>query len=494
MARGQTIGAMVFNKPQLIALDSFQPIVSYLSNPERATSLRLTPETPDEGELKLEDFNSEREYQNYKLGRMGINPKTMVGTLNVEGALMYRSGSIGADCTELTSYEGLKQQAEDMIDAGVKRIVLKVDSGGGMAYGMFSASNYIKKLARQAGVHTVAYVDGSSYSAAYGLSVLADEIVVNPQASVGSVGVVVSLYNDSKMLEKAGVSRQFVYAGDNKIPFDNATGEFTDKFLTDLQKSVDKTYNSFVKHIAKHRGISEQTVIDTQASTFDAEEALELGLADKIMELEDFEIEYGLKAPKMKNTSFTSMATNSDSSQQPIADGNLTKEGIMSKQIDAQEAPKTDELLSDAHATNTEAGSPEMKNDLTAKLSVLEKENTELSTQLSELNKQLQSYESQVEELTSLVEKKELAYRTAQRQAKLEDALGKDNDKVLELVKTTESLSDEQFEIIAQSLAGSQVAKQEELKEFGGEGQEANVQLSLAEQIKKTAETMNRKA
>ena len=34
----------------------------------------------------------------------------------------------------------------------------------------------------------------------------------------------------------------------------------------------------------------------------------------------------------------------------------------------------------------------------------------------------------------------------------------------------------------------------QQLAELGGEGQESNLQLSIADQIKKTAETMNRKA
>ena len=76
----------------------------------------------------------------------------------------------------------------------------------------------------------------------------------------------------------------------------------------------------------------------------------------------------------------------------------------------------------------------------------------------------------------------------------MEDALGKDSDKVESLLSTTESLSDEQFEIIATSLATSQDKMNQQLAELGGEGQESNLQLSIADQIKKTAETMNRKA
>lgn len=479
MARGQTLGSMVFNKPQLIALDSLQPIVNYLSNPDKATALRQATDEKDLLDIKLEDFDSPSLYQRAKLKNMGINPDTMVGTLDISGSLMYRKGSMGADCTELTSYEGLKRQTEDMISEGVKSIVLMVDSGGGMAFGMASAANYISKITKQAGVKTTAYVDGSGFSAAYGLSVLADEVVLNPQSSVGSVGVVVALYNDSKMLENAGVSRQFVFAGENKIPFDNKTGEFTESFISDLQKSVNKTYTMFTRHVASHRGLSEQSIIDTQAATFDAEEALELGLADKIMELEDFELEYGLKVRVNSK--------NSSNIYELSGDNHSTSEGIMPD----KKALQSDESLSDTHEIQPEAGLKDMAQD-NMQLAELTKQHTELSNKYDELQKQLAEYKEQNEQLNAEVVQKELEARTSQRTAKLEAALGKDNEGIAAMLANTESLSDEQFEGVASMLAGSQEAKAEQLAEHGGEGQESDMSLSLSEQIaQRAAKQMN---
>lgn len=472
MARGQTLGSMVFNKPQLIALDALQPIVNYLSNPDKSHALRQSTEEKQEVELKLENYDSEYLYQRAKLKSIGINPDTMVGTLDVSGSLMYRKGSMGADCTELTSYEGLKRQTEDMISEGVKSIVLMVDSGGGMAFGMASAANYISKITKQAGVKTTAYVDGSGYSAAYGLSVLADEIVLNPQSSVGSVGVVVALYNDSKMLENAGVSRQFVFAGENKIPFDNKTGEFTDSFISDLQKSVNKTYTMFTRHVATHRGMSEQAVIDTQAATFDAEEALELGLADKIMELEDFELEYGLKVSG-KSSSSSSVMYELSGDNKSTSEGNMPDKKV------------TDELLSNTHENKPE-GNVNME-----QLTQLTEQNTQLSAQLTDMGKELSNYKEQVEKLTSELQSKEMAYRNEQRKVSLEAALGKDNEEVAEMLASTESLSDEHFNKVVSTLAASQVNTQEKLEEKGGEGQDSDVKLSMADKLAKRAQEMN---
>ena len=477
MARGKNIGDLVFNKPQLITLDSLQPITDYLSNPERVANLKFEKPT-QEYALGLADFNSEQEYEAYRLSELGINPQTMVGVLDISGTLMYRKGSMGADCTELVSYESLKEQTANMIEAGVKQIILNVDSNGGMAHALFSTANYISKLAKENGVRTVAYVDGNAYSAAYGLTVLADEIVAHPQASVGSVGVVVALYNDSKALDKAGIKRQFVFAGGNKIPFDNSTGEFTDKFLSDLQKSVNRTYNMFVKHVASYRGISEQAVIDTQASVYDVEEALQLGLIDKVMELEDFELVYGLKTPNNNATGFNKYLE--------AVDDNFKQEGNMPKDKDITEA----EMLS----------LEQVQEQLNLVIAEKEQLNTALvdvqacyeatKEQLEVMKVELAEVQQAKAQLESEKAQAELDARVAQRTAKLESALGADNEQVAKLLATTENLSDEQFDVIAQSLTVTQQAQQEQFAELGGEGQESVQQLSLGAKIAQTAKKM----
>lgn len=479
MARGKNLGDLVFNKPQLIAIESLQPITDYLLHPERMVSMKL--EKPQEVELLARsEFGSDSDYNNYKLEKLGINPNTMTGVLDINGTLMYRSGSMGADCTELTSYEGLKQQATDMIEVGAKRIVLKVDSNGGMAHGMFSASNYISKLAKQNGVPTVAYVDGNAYSAAYGLTSLADEIVAHPQSSVGSIGVVVALHNDSKMLDKAGIKRQFVFAGENKIPFDNSTGEFTDKFISDLQKSVNKTYASFVKHIAMNRGISEQAVIDTQASVFDTDEALQLGLIDKVMELEDFELLYGLKTNSSVNT------TGNTFMEHPVDNLKQKQEDIMP---DIKLTVEDLQLELSTVKSQLET-SLEEKTQLTTSLADLQANYETAKEQLEVMKVELAEIKQAKESLEAEKVKASLEAKLAQRTAKLEASLGKENEQVAKLLATTENLSDEQFEVIAESLSVTQETQQKQFAEIGGEGQETEKFLTFGQQIAQKAKQL----
>lgn len=479
MARGQNLLNKIYNKPLLISLDDLQPIADYLSSPERVANLKFEKDYSEPP--KLEDFDLESKYRKATLEYLDINPVSMTGVLNVDGVLVNREGQMNSQCVELTSYQSLKKRFEMQVEQGMKSCILMVSSGGGEAFGAWSTASYVKKLANQNGVRLTSYVNGSACSAAYVWASVADEIISHPMGQVGSIGVLVQLYNDSKMLENLGVQRSFVYAGGNKIPF-GKDGSFTDKFISDLQSSVDKTYSKFVNHVVTNRDLTEQQVIDTQASVFDPEDALTLGLIDRVMELEDFELEYGLKVKGNKY--------NSNSSYELSGNNQSTREGNMPD----KKVVENDEMLSDTHKTITTEAQADLTATMTAQLEKMELDNKALSNQLAEMSAKLEAKDSEYAELMATMQEAELSQRLASRKMALEDALGKDSDKVESLLSTTESLSDEQFEIIATSLATSQDKMNQQLAELGGEGQESNLQLSIADQIKKTAETMNRKA
>ena len=383
MARGQNLLSKVYNKPLLITHTDLQPIADYLSNPERAASLRF--DTVVENTPKLADFNSEDLYRKAVLQYYDINPDTMTGVLNIDGVLVNKEGQMNAQCVELTSYQGLKKRFEAQVSQGMRSCVLMISSGGGECFGAWSTANYIKKVAKENNIKLTAFANGSACSAAYVWAVVADEIVSHPLSSVGSIGVLVQLYNDSKYLENVGVTRSFVYAGGNKIPFDK-NGDFTDKFISDLQKSVDNTYSKFVQHVVNNRNMSKQEVIDTQASVFDVEEAIELGLIDRVMELEDFEIEYGLKTKTQATGNGTFLQTEEqpvenkqlkhNKETQTMSEQNVQEQVASVEELTAQLATATiDKQSLEAQVAKLQGDLSKVQSDLSA--SVLAKEHAE---------------------------------------------------------------------------------------------------------------------
>lgn len=256
------------NKPQLISLTSIGAVMSYLESRNNNRQLHL-------------DVPTTEEQHPYPIQ---INGK--VGRLSIEGALT--NVKYYGECGETgCSYESLIEQTKQLIQDEVTTIILDIDSGGGEAYGCFESANLVKKLAKDNNVRLLAYVDGMAASAAYAWACIADEIIVNPMADVGSIGVVVQLLNLSNHDKKIGLERTFVYAGDSKIPYDQ-DGKFTETFINDIQQSVNFSYDAFINHVATNRNITPQSVKDTKAKLFLSNESVSLGLADKIMEKEEF--------------------------------------------------------------------------------------------------------------------------------------------------------------------------------------------------------------
>lgn len=260
------------NTPLLVDTETFNSVISYLDD-RNAGDVTLTP---------LAAVDDEGGYS-----RVLFNEDTLTAVMHIEGPLSYRPVTfMGYQCGG-TNYTDLKQDVEHAVEMGAKTIAWMVDSGGGEAHQMSDSARYIRKLLDDNGVRLLAYVDGRSASAAYGLTAIADEIIASKDSELGSIGVLVQLINDSEALKKEGYERTFITAGDDKIPFAE-DGSWREGFLADLQKKVDICYRDFTEHVAESRGISVDAVKSTQARMFYATDAIELGLADKVMTPEEF--------------------------------------------------------------------------------------------------------------------------------------------------------------------------------------------------------------
>lgn len=209
-----------------------------------------------------------------------------IGVINIHGSLTNKPVESMCGATG-TSYAGLLNQMSSLIDAGCKTIVLDVDSGGGEAFNCFQTADALRTMADKNGVYLISYVQSMAASAAYALSVCADEIVCHPQGQVGSIGVLVALMNNTQALAKAGYQRTFVTAGANKIPFD-ADGQFRDGFIEEIQANVDDLYGQFCAHVANYTGLSVEDVKATEASVFSGPTALNMGLVNSVMTNEQF--------------------------------------------------------------------------------------------------------------------------------------------------------------------------------------------------------------
>lgn len=208
--------------------------------------------------------------------------------LPVMGGLTHRATGMDALCTGgLSSYAGMtKAFDEAMADPNVDRIVLHIDSGGGQATGCFDLATHI--MANRGSKPITAYVDGMACSAAYAIACSADEVIASPHSDVGSIGVIMVHEDYSKMLAKEGIEATIIKAGANKgmgSPYVPLSKEAKDT----MQARIDDLYGSFTELVSSARpNMSQADAKATEASVYNAQDGLKIGLVDKIMTPDEF--------------------------------------------------------------------------------------------------------------------------------------------------------------------------------------------------------------
>lgn len=166
-----------------------------------------------------------------------------------------------------------------MADGSVQRIAMVIGSGGGEVAGCFDAIDRVFAMRGQKPVH--AFVNEHAYSAAFAWATVADKITVTRTGGVGSVGVVTSHVDVSKMYEKAGIAVTLVHAGEHKVD-GNPHEPLPEAVKNRMKARIDGLHTIFVSTVARNLALDEQAVRDTEALTYSAEEAVALGFAHEI--------------------------------------------------------------------------------------------------------------------------------------------------------------------------------------------------------------------
>ena len=186
----------------------------------------------------------------------------------------------------VASYQGIQQDLlAAAVDPEVQHILLDIDSGGGSVAGLADTSEVIKNL----GKPTTAYTSGSMYSAAYWLaSSVSEGIHAAQMAGVGSIGVIATHVERSKMLEEMGIKATVLRAGEFKA-LASAVEPLTDKAREQLQNRLDTLYGFFVNQVAEARKVSYDVcdVTMAQGREFIGQQAKDAGLIDSITSLTD---------------------------------------------------------------------------------------------------------------------------------------------------------------------------------------------------------------
>ena len=414
----------LYNTPHLMLPASLERVFTYLDDRNNHAELAV----------QLEKKPKERNVQ--------YVAETQVGVLSVSGPLTYIEYE--AMCGEQnSSYQQIVDDFDKLCSMGARTIVMDVDSPGGEAYGLQETGRYLRKKANEKGIQLVAYVDGLSASAAFGLSVAAHEIIANPDAELGSVGVVVKLRNMNKAMNNAGVEDTYIYAGDSKIPF-KEDGSFREDFLADIQYKVDALYQQFTEYVADMRGIDVGVVKSTQAKVLIAQDAIKIGFADKVMTREDFSNYLADLVEKPMRFSFKSKGENKNMTTDVIE-----QEAVASLKADFEAAVAKNAELAAALAAQNEAFEA-------------------AQTQAAELQKAVAAAQEQIAQMQAAAAKEASDKRLAALQAVV------DQDQAAALHVSLAALDDKAFATVVASLQTKAVDEDKAFAEKGFAGSNAD--------------------
>lgn len=176
-------------------------------------------------------------------------------------------------------------------DRNVKGLIVRVNSPGGTISASDQVYQEIRKYRTDKGRPVIAFMQSTAASGGYYASVACDQIVAEPTAITGSIGVVVSHFVFAELLEnKLGIQPVFLTMGEKK----DWPSSFRAPSEQELQYIRDRllkpAYDRFVEVVQEGRAkvlSPSQAQALADGSIYVAPQALDVGLIDKIGYLDD---------------------------------------------------------------------------------------------------------------------------------------------------------------------------------------------------------------
>jgi protease-4 len=206
--------------------------------------------------------------------------KTLAHTAVVE-----IKGEIAADST--ASAEGIVAAIKAAFeDPGAQGIVLLVNSPGGSPVQAGIINDEIRRLKAKYKKPIYAVVEESCASAAYYIAASTDRIFVDKASIVGSIGVLMDGFGFVGLMEKLGVERRLMTAGENKGFLDPFSPQ-TEKHRVFAQNMLDEVHKQFIDVVRAGRGKRLKESPELFSGLFwTGQQAIDLGLADQLGNLE----------------------------------------------------------------------------------------------------------------------------------------------------------------------------------------------------------------
>jgi protease-4 len=171
-------------------------------------------------------------------------------------------------------------------DEGAKAVVLLINSPGGSPVQAGMMNDEIMRLKAKHKKPVYAVVAETCASAAYYIAVAADKIYVDKASIVGSIGVLMDGFGFTGLMDKLGVERRLMTAGENKGFLDPFSAQ-SERQRAYAQTMLNQIHQQFITVVKNGRGDRLKAIPEMFSGLFwSGEQAVNLGLADQFGSLE----------------------------------------------------------------------------------------------------------------------------------------------------------------------------------------------------------------
>ncbi len=208
------------------------------------------------------------------------------GSQDKHTALVELNGAIGPGSP--ASADAIMQGLGDAFkDKRTQGVILRINSPGGSPVQSGYINDEIKRLrAKYPEIPLYAVVEDICASGGYYVAVAADKIYVNKASMIGSIGVLMNGFGFTGTMDKLGVERRLLAAGENK-GFLDPFSPMSDTQKEYAQKMLGEIHDQFIDVVRKGRGKRLKETPDMFSGlVWVGTKSIELGLADAIGSME----------------------------------------------------------------------------------------------------------------------------------------------------------------------------------------------------------------
>jgi len=206
-----------------------------------------------------------------------IGPSKTIGS---HTALIDLQGEIGAE-GQVTADNTLSSLQTAFEDKHTKGVILRINSPGGSPVQAGIINDEIKRQRKlHPSIPVYAVVEDICASGGYYIAVAADKIYVDKASIVGSIGVIMDGFGFTGTMQKLGVERRVMTAGENKALLDPYS-PVNPAHKAFAQSLLNEVHQQFIQVVREGRGKRLKETPEMFSGLFwTGQRSIELGLAD----------------------------------------------------------------------------------------------------------------------------------------------------------------------------------------------------------------------